>query len=161
MPLATNEQPSLSEQINSQVDVTPPDAVPAVAGTISTLIAWQQEPGSTGPADVRLRYAADGSTLGPEQVISSPALGATDADRGLAAAGDLSGDAAVAWVQGTGAGTQIVAGQLYQAPGAFAPPSTFAYQTAAQPAAVAGQRPRSCGARCTTWSRSTGRRSPT
>jgi hypothetical protein len=133
VPLASNEQVTLSERINSQVEVASPDAVPAVAGTVSTLIAWQQQPGSTGPADVRVRYAADGSTLGPEQVVSSSGLGATDADRGLAAAGDLAGDAAVAWVQGTGAGTQIVAGQLYQTPGTFAPPSTFTYQTGTQP----------------------------
>jgi hypothetical protein len=133
VPLSANEEVTVTDRVNSQVDVSAPDAVPAVAGTISTLIAWQQEPGATGPADIRLRYAADGSTLGPEQVVSSPSLGATNADSGLSAAGDLSGDAAVAWVQGTGAGTQIVAGQLYQPPGALNPPTFFRYQTGNQP----------------------------
>ena len=52
-----------------------------------------------------LRYASDGSDLDPEQVVSSPALGPTDADQGLAAAGDVAGDAAAAWVQGSGAST--------------------------------------------------------
>ena len=66
-----------------------------MAGTISTMVAWQQNPGSLGRPEIRLRYAPDGSDLDPEQIISSPALGPTDADAGLAAGGDLSGDTAV------------------------------------------------------------------
>ena len=58
------------------------DAVPATAGLISTLIAWQQTPGIAGPPEIRVRYASDGSDLGPEQVVSAPTLGPTDADAG-------------------------------------------------------------------------------
>ena len=108
-------------RIDSAPDMAAPDAVPAAAGLYSTLIAWQQTPGVTGPAEIRLRYAPNGSDLGAEQIVSNPALGATDADAGLVAGGDQAGDAAVAWVQGTGAGTRIVAAQLYQPPGRFAP----------------------------------------
>jgi hypothetical protein len=109
------------------------DAVPATAGLVSTLIAWQQNPGTSGPAEIRLRYAQDGSDLGPEQVVSTPALGATDADAGLVAAGDVAGDAAAAWVQGTGASTRIVAVQLFTPPGSFAASDSFHYATSAQP----------------------------
>ncbi len=81
------------------------DAVPASAGLVSNLIAWQQTPGVAGTAEIRVRYALDGADLGTEQVVSDPALGATDAGQGLAAAGDVAGDAAAAWVQGSGAST--------------------------------------------------------
>lgn len=98
-----------------------PYAAPAAAGIYATLIAWQQTPGQRGPAEIRLRYAPDGSDLGAEQVLSNPADGATDAADGLVTGGDLAGDAAAAWVQGSGASTRIVAAQLYQRPGNFAP----------------------------------------
>jgi hypothetical protein len=82
---------------------------------------------------VRIRYEPKASTLGPELVVSSPAAGATDVARGLAAAGDVGGDAAIAWVQGTGASTVIVAERLYQPPGAAAPPKSLAYSRTPQP----------------------------
>jgi hypothetical protein len=131
--LGTNEAAGTTTRVDSLSNATAPDAVPATAGLFSTLIAWQQNPGTTGPAEIRVRYAPNGADLGPEQVISSPTLGATDADSGLAAAGDVAGDALIAWVQGTGAGTQIVAGQLYQAPGGFVPEQTFRYAVSASP----------------------------
>lgn len=132
-PLAANESFTVSERIDSQPNSFAPDAVPAAAGVVSTLVAWQQSPGASGPADVRVRYAPNGYDLGPEQVISSPGLGAVAADQGLFAAGDIAGDAVVAWVQGSGATTQIVAGQLYQTPGGFGPASAFHYSTSANP----------------------------
>ena len=132
-PLASNESTANTERINSQVIAAAPDAVPATAGLTSTLIAWQQNPGNAGLPEIRLRYAADGFDLDPEQVVSSPSLGPTNADGGLAAAGDLAGDAAVAWVQGSGAGTQIVTAQLYQPPGGFSPSNSFSYATSANP----------------------------
>jgi hypothetical protein len=131
--LGTNAGAQSVERIDSSPNAVTPDAVPATAGVVSTLIAWQQSPGISGPAEVRVRYAPDGSDLGPEQVVSSPTLGAVDANRGLAAGGDVAGDAAVAWVQGTGAQTRIVTGQLYQAPGTFVPARTFRYATSANP----------------------------
>jgi hypothetical protein len=131
--LGPNATAEGAERIDSSPNSSPPDAVPAAAGVVSTLIAWQQTPGISGPAEIRVRYAADGSDLGPEQVVSTPALGPTDADRGLVAGGDVSGDGAVAWIQGTGADTRVVTGQLYQAPGNFVPSLTFRYATSANP----------------------------
>ncbi len=132
--LGSNDAFGQTERVDSLPNGAAADAVPATAGLISTLIAWQQTPGSAGPAEIRLRYAADGADLGPEQVVSSPTLGATDADSGLVAGGDVAGDAALAWVQGSGAGTYIVAAQLYQAPGAFAVAHGFSYARSARPA---------------------------
>jgi hypothetical protein len=131
--LGVNETAGATTRVDSLANLTAPDAVPATAGLFSMLIAWQQNPGTSGPAEIRVSYAPNGSDLGPEQVISSPGLGATDADSGLAAAGDAAGDAAIAWVQGSGAGAQIVAGQLYQAPGGFVPEQTFRYALSANP----------------------------
>jgi hypothetical protein len=131
--LGSNEFPGTTTRVDSLPNSTAADAVPATAGLFSTLIAWQQNPGTTGPAEIRVRYAPNGTDLGPEQVISSPTLGATDADNGLAAGGDVAGDVAIAWVQGTGAETQIVAGQLFQAPGSFVPEQSFRYAANATP----------------------------
>ena len=132
-PLAANATPTTSARVNSQVIQAPPDAVPGVAGTISTMIAWQQNPGSSGPPEIRLRYAPDGSDLDPEQVLSSPTLGPTDADDGLAVSGDLSGDTAASWVQGPPGSRAIVAAQLFQAPGSFVPLYSFRYADGANP----------------------------
>lgn len=130
--VANNAAPQGTSQANSAFEQAAPDAVPAVAGTVSTLIAWQQNPGADGP-EIRVRYAADGSDLGPEEVVSSPTLGPTNADQGLFAGGDLAGDAAIAFVQGTGAQTQIVAAQLFQAPGGMTPSVLFQYQRTVNP----------------------------
>lgn len=45
----------------------------------------------------------------------------------------MAGDAAIAWIQGTGADTRLVTGQLYQTPGNFVPAFTFRYATSAAP----------------------------
>ncbi len=118
---------------DSSANASAPGAVPAVAGVYSTFMAWQQSPGVSGPAEIRLRYAPDGVVLGPEQILSNPAYGPTDAAHGLVAGGDLAGDAAVAWVQDTGAGPEIVAAQLYQAPGNFAPGWASKYYASTYP----------------------------
>ena len=130
--IANNAAPASSAQINAAFEQAAPDAVPATAGTVSTLIAWQQNPGASGP-EIRIRYAPDGVDLGPEQVVSTPTLGPTNADLGLFAGGDLSGDAAVAWVQGSGAQKQIVAAQLFQAPGGVTPAVLFHYERSTTP----------------------------
>ncbi len=129
----SNDGYGMTERVDTLPNSGPPDAVPATAGLVSTLIAWQQSPGTAGPAEIRIRYAPDGVDLGPEQVVSSASLGAANADQGLVAAGDVSGDAAIAWVQGTGAATYIVAAQLYQAPGGFVPARKFSYATTVTP----------------------------
>jgi hypothetical protein len=131
--LSTNAAAASVQRIDSSPNSADPDAVPATAGVYSTLIAWQQTPGVSGPAEIRVRYAPNGYDLGPEEVVSSPALGPANADRGLVAGGDVAGDAAIAWVQGTGAGRQIVAGQLYQPPGNFVPLYTHRYATSSDP----------------------------
>lgn len=131
--LGSNEHPNPPGMVNGQIESAAPDAVPATAGLYSTLIAFQQTPGSAGAPEIRVRYAPGGSDLGPEQVISSPSLGPSDAGSGLVAGGDVAGDAAIAWVQGSGAGAQIVAAQLYQPPGGFRPRSRFRYATSANP----------------------------
>jgi hypothetical protein len=131
--LGSNESLGSTLRVDSLPNSSTADAVPGTAGLVSTLIAWQQDPGIAGPAEIRVRYAPDGSDLNPEQVVSSPTLGAADADRGLLASGDVSGDAVIAWVQGTGAGTQIVAAQLYDPPGGFVPSYGFRYSTFSDP----------------------------
>jgi hypothetical protein len=130
--IADNAAPQGTAQANSAYEQAAPDAVPATAGTVSTLIAWQQNPGADGP-EIRVRYAPDGSDLGAEEVVSSPTLGPTNADEGLFAGGDLAGDAAIAWVQGSGPQTQIVAAQLFQAPGGITPSLLFQYARTLNP----------------------------
>ena len=132
--LNSNDSFGSTLRVDSLANAGQPDAVSSNAGLTSTYIVWQQNPGTTGPAEIRLRYAPTGGDLGPEQVISTPALGATNADQGLEAAGDVAGDAAAAWVQGSGADTRIVAAQLFQPPGGFNPSTSFAYAITAQPA---------------------------
>ncbi len=119
---------------DSLPNASPPDAVPGVAGLTSTLVGWQHDPGPLGSPEIRVRYAQDGSTLGPELVVSSPAQGPTDAADGLSAGGDISGDAALAWVQGASGARRIVATQMYQPPGAIAPTTGFAYLPTSEPA---------------------------
>ena len=120
-------------QVNSLPGTGAPYAVPGVAGLFSTLVAWQQTPGTAGPAEIRVRYEPRASTLGPELVLSSPAGGPTDAALGIAATGDGGGDAAVAWVQGASGANQIVVDQMYQPPGSATVPKTLSYSRSAQP----------------------------
>ncbi len=133
-PLGQGDAPGAPVRVDSLPNGDAPDAAPSNAGLISNLIAWQQTPGQAGPAEIRVRYAQNGSALAPEEVVSQPALGATDADAGLATGGDVSGDAAVAWVQGSGAQTSIVTAQMFQAPGGFVASNSFRYVTTASPA---------------------------
>ena len=133
MTLGTNGAYGTAQQINSVAVASPPDPVPATAGLFSDLVAWQQDPGTTGPAEIRLRYAPRASGLGPEMVVSSPAAGPTDAAAGLAAAGDAGGDAAAAWVQGTAASSEIVVDQLYQPPGSVSPARSLVYARTPEP----------------------------
>ena len=131
--LSNNDAPGAVGQLNSLAQQNDADPVPAVAGTISTLIAWQQDPGSAGTPEIRVRYAPNGSNLGPEEVVSAPAFGATDAGEGLFAGGDLAGDAAIAWMQGSGSQTRIMAAQLFQPPGGLRTLSSGRYVTTVNP----------------------------
>ena len=116
LALGTNGFPGTVTRVDSQVNSASPDATGGIAGLFSSIIAWQEQP-VLGLAEIHLSFAADGGGLGAEQVASNPLFGPTEADAGLAASGDVNGDAAVAWVQGTGPATRIVAAQLYQPPG--------------------------------------------
>jgi hypothetical protein len=120
-------------RVDSLQNNSAPDAVPAMAGANTDLIAWQEDAGAGAQPEIRLRYSPDGLTFGPQLVISSPALGPTDAATGLVAAGDYSGNAAVAWAQGTGDSTQIVADQLYEPPGSFSASTKFRYVRSVRP----------------------------
>jgi PKD domain len=130
MRFGNNGFPGRVGPVDSRLNLGAAFAVPAQAGYHDNLVAWQQDPGSAGPADIRVRFY-DGSSFGPELVASSPDQGASFASSGLGAAGDISADVAIAWIQGSGADTQLVAAQLYQPPGAPAP-ARFHYVRSAQ-----------------------------
>ncbi len=117
--LGSDEVPAARiDQLNSLPGTTNPYVTPAMAGYYSSVIAWQRDPGTAGPAEIRMRYGARDGTLGPELVLSSPAQGPADAANGLAAAGNVSGEVLVAWAQMNPSGEEIVADQLYTSPGA-------------------------------------------
>jgi hypothetical protein len=139
--LADNGSLGPLSQANSLPAASPPYPVPAIGGLYTTLIAWQQAPGSAGAPEIRLRFALEttsndaftGPTVGPETVLSSPAQGPTDAADGLAADGDAANEAAVAWLQGAPGATQLVVAQLYQTPGSAGPTKSLAYTRASRP----------------------------
>jgi hypothetical protein len=133
MALGANDSPGAVNQVNGLPNVSPPEPVPAIAGLFSDLIAWQHDPGGAGAAEIRVRYAPQGSGLGPELVLSAPAQGPTDAAAGLAGAGDVAGDAVVSWVQGSPGALRIVAAQMYQPPGTPAPANAFRYARSTTP----------------------------
>jgi hypothetical protein len=120
-------------QVSSLANVAAPFPVPAAAGLNASFIAWQQEPGSTGAGDIRMRFAGTPNALGAETIISSPVQGPTDAADGIAADGDGSGDAVVTWLQGSPGATQVMVEQMYQAPSAFPGLNPSRYTTGAQP----------------------------
>jgi hypothetical protein len=133
MTLGSNDAPGPVAQVDSLPNSTAPDAVPALAGLFTTLIAWQHDPGGGGAPEIRLRYSPSGNGLGPELVLSDPSLGGTDADRGLVAGGDTNGNALAAWIQGSGSNTRIATRLLYVAPGSFAPSAALQYVRRRQP----------------------------
>lgn len=117
MRLASNEAPGAVARLDSLPNASSPYAAPTASGYYSALIGWQ-ESALTGDPEIRARFF-DGTSFGPEEVLSSPILGPTDAADGLFTAGDIAGDVAVAWVQGPPGSRAIVAAQLYQEPGSF------------------------------------------
>ncbi len=119
-------------QLDSLPNATPPYAVPGTAGLYSGLVVWQHDPGPSGVPEIRARYF-DGTSWAPELVASSPALGPTNAAAGIAAAGDIAGDVAAAWVQGSAGSSAIVTALLYNGPGSFGAVSASRYSTTARP----------------------------
>jgi hypothetical protein len=137
VPLATyltgNGQPAGGPAaIDSSTNPAPPFAVPALAGLTSTLIAYQ-ESDFTGVPEIDLRYAQNGASLGLPMTVSSPSGGGADAAAGLAAGGDVNGDAAVAWIEGTGGVLSLDTAQYYVGPGQPVMPYTLLYTRRAQP----------------------------
>jgi hypothetical protein len=131
--LANNASVRGLVRVDSLANSGAPEAVAGTAGLFSNLIAWQQTPGTSGVPEIRVRFAPTRSGLGPETVVSAPLQGPTDAADGLAAAGDVNGDGAVAWVQGTASSRAIVAAQLYQSPGGFRVLQARAYARGVHP----------------------------
>jgi hypothetical protein len=101
-----------------------PAPAPAVAESGDGLVAYQAGDPSGGRS-VHARpydYVPASRVVtppGPDAALSNPALGPTDAARGLFASADRAGDIAVAFVQGDGDARKIVAGSFDRAPGAF------------------------------------------
>ena len=52
-------------QVNSLAASGPSYPVPGIAGLFSTLVAWQQTPGATGPAEIRRSVRAQGLDARP------------------------------------------------------------------------------------------------
>jgi hypothetical protein len=129
--MGDNGSPAGTVQVNGLSNRAAPDPVPAIAGLYSDFIVWQQDPGSDGLPELRVRYAPANSALGPEMVISTPAQGPTYAAGGLAAAGDVSGDAAAAWLQGGPGATWVMAEQMYQPPGPIFVSKAVRYENSA------------------------------
>ena len=115
-----------------------PAAVPAAAESGDGLVAYQQGDAS-GARSIHARpydYVAASRVVtapGPDATLSDPALGPTDAARGLEAAADRAGDIAVAFVQGDGDTRRIVAGSYDRAPGAFRANTTTKWRKFARP----------------------------
>lgn len=130
--LGDNGASESTVRVDSLENSTAPDGTAGMDGFYSGLIAWQHDPGPPGLPEIRVRYF-DASTSGSELVVSSPLLGPTDAAMGLATAGDISGDGAVVWVQGTGSSKVIGAALLYQPPGTVAASKSFQYARTVQP----------------------------
>jgi hypothetical protein len=131
--LGTNGGAQGVQRVDSLANDAPPYAAPAIAGLTSTLIAWQQTSGLAVTAQIHLRYAVDGSDLGPEQVASGSLAGYSDAAEGLEAGGDGEGDAVVAWVQSLLGGSEIVTAQMFVTPGTPEPSISLAYTRTANP----------------------------
>ena len=115
--LGTTGSRSARSASTASQNTAAPQVAPAMAGAehrSGRVAAERRTPGRRPRSACATRRTA--LSFGPELVISSPALGPANAARGLAAAGDFSGNAAVAWAQGSGDSTQIVADQLYQPP---------------------------------------------
>jgi hypothetical protein len=115
-----------------------PVPTPAVAESGDGLVAFQQGDGAGGRT-VHARFydyvpASRAVTPpGPDVALSDPALGPTDAARGLVAGADRAGDMAVAFVQGDGDARRIVAASYDRAPGAFRASTTTKWRRFARP----------------------------
>ena len=116
----------------------PSVAVPAAAENGWGMVAYQQGDAGGG----RLVHARPYDYVpasravtppGPDVLLSDPALGPTDAARGMLAGADRAGDLALAFVQGTGADSQIVGAAFDRAPGTFRGSTSTKFRRFAHP----------------------------
>jgi hypothetical protein len=116
----------------------PPIGAAAASETGDGLVAFQQGE-ANGGSSIHARpydYVPASRVVTPpgaDVALSNPALGPTDAARGLLAGADRAGDIVVAFVQGVGAGSQIVAASFDRAPGSFRGSTTSKFRKFARP----------------------------
>jgi hypothetical protein len=130
--LGMNGVPGPPMQVDSGTNTSAPDPVTIGASYYSGLVAWQENPGPPAEPEIEARYDAHG-IFAPQQVLSIPTLGPTDAAGGLVAGSDIAADVAVGWLQGASGDRQVEVAQLYQAPGGFHASLKFQYARALQP----------------------------
>jgi hypothetical protein len=133
MQLLFDIEPGPSQQIDTFVQSTEPTyAVPAAATARKMVVAWQvTTPG--GVPEIHGRYR-DGGDFEAEQVLSRPELGPTSAVDGLFAAGDDSGNVAIAYIQNIpGQGPAIVVATVDQPPARFAAKRVSGFQRSDRP----------------------------
>ena len=97
-------------------DSADPAAVPAVFGSLTSALAWDQAT-DAGDSQVLVSYAGDGVDFAAPVALSTPGDGAVDPAAGLALAGDNRGDGIAVWVQGQPGALAVESGQLYTPPG--------------------------------------------
>jgi PKD domain len=115
----------------------PPVGAAAVSENGDGLVAYQQaDPGGAAIHARPYDYVPASRAVtapGGDVVLSNGALGPTDAARGLLASADRAGDIVVAFVQGVGAGSQVVAARFDRAPGSFVGNTTSKWRKFARP----------------------------
>ncbi len=126
-------EPATLVQADALVPNTAPGfAVPAAATARKMVVAWQVTP-TGGAPEIHGRYR-DGGDFEAELTLSRPELGPTLAADGLFAAGDDSGNIAVAWVQDVpGRGRAVAVSTVDQPPARFAAKAVRGFQRSDRP----------------------------
>ena len=130
------------QRLDAAASAGPPLATPGLAENGAGLIAWQHDPGAGAQRELRaVAFEPQGPTrrptrVGGEATLSDPALGSVDGAGGLAAAGDRSGNVALAFVQGEGDARRIVVASADRAPSRPVGRSTSNVRRARRPALV-------------------------
>lgn len=133
LQLLFDVEPSIVLQADSLVaNGAPSFAVPAAATARKMVVAWQVTPPG-GVPEIHGRYR-DGGDFEGELLLSRPEMGATAAADGLFAAGEDSGNIAVAWVQDVpGQGRAIAVSTVDQPPTRFATTAVRGFQRSDRP----------------------------
>lgn len=108
-------------------------AVPAAATARKMVVAWQVTPSGGGAPEIHGRYR-DGGDFEGELVLSRPEMGPTSAADGLFAAGDDSGNIAIAWIQDVpGVGRAVAVATVDQPPARFGAKAVRGFQRSDRP----------------------------